>query len=124
MDARGVLAGRRILVVEDEAAIALDLQEALHDSDAAVVGPVGTAFEALAEIERNKIDCALLDIKLVDGDVTAVALALEKLEVPIIFVTAYGDEKLPHGFEARPVVYKPYRQQELIDLIASMFRSQ
>lgn len=113
----GILDGRRILVVEDEAMIALDLHEALRDCGATIVGPAGTPDEALAIIQDGKIDCALLDIKLGDEDVSAVAAALESLGVPIIFVTAYGGVRLPREFEFRPLVSKPYEQRALIDLI-------
>jgi CheY-like chemotaxis protein len=113
----GILDGRRILVVEDEAMIALDLDAALRDCGATVVGPAGTPHEALAIIEDGKIDCALLDIKLGDEDVSAVAVALESLGVPIIFVTAYSGVRLPREFEFRPLVNKPYEQRALIDLI-------
>lgn len=115
-----MLDGWRILVVEDEAMIALDLHEALSDCGATVVGPAGTPDEALAIIGDGKVDCALLDIKLGDEDVSAVAMALERLAVPIIFVTAYSDAKLPRGFETRPLVRKPYEQRTLFSLIASM----
>ena len=61
-----------------------------------------------------------MDVKLGDEDVSAVAVALERLAVPIIFVTAYSDERLPREFEARPLVRKPYEQRALLDLIASV----
>jgi CheY-like chemotaxis protein len=117
---KGILNERRILVVEDEALIALDLHEALRDCGAIVVGPAGTPDEALAIIKDGKVDCALLDIKLGDEDVSAVAAALERLAVPIIFLTAYSDERLPRGFETRPLVRKPYEQRALLDLIANI----
>jgi CheY-like chemotaxis protein len=111
---------RRILVVEDEALIALDLHESLRDCGAIVIGPAGTPDEALAIIEGGKVDCALLDIKLGDEDVSAVAVALERLSVPIIFVTAYSDERLPRKFETWPLVRKPYEQRALLNLIVSI----
>jgi CheY-like chemotaxis protein len=118
-----MLDGQRILVVEDEAMIALDLHETLRECGATVVGPAGTPDEALAFIEAEKVDCALLDIKLGDEDVSAVAVALEKLAVPIILVTAYGDVRLPRGFETRPLVRKPYEQRTLLNLIVSIVNS-
>ena len=121
MEAKGILDGRRILVVEDDAMIALDLQEALRDSGATVVGPAGTPAEALAAIEDGKVDCALLDIKLGDEDVSAIAEVLERLAVPIIFVTANVGP--PPGFETRLVVQKPYEQRTLLNFIASIVNS-
>ena len=115
-----ILDERRILVVEDEALIAFDLRDALRDCGAAVVGPAATPDEALALIKDGKVDCALLDIKLGDKDVSAVAVALDRLAVPIIFVTAYSDVKLPREFQTRPLVCKPYEHRTLINLIASI----
>ena len=117
---RGILDGRWILVVEDEAAIALDLQQALRDHGAIVIGPVAMVSEALAAIGKSTIDCALLDIKLGDDDVSAIAVTLEKLGVPMIFVTGYSDAKLPQGFEAHPIVLKPYAYRELLELITAV----
>ena len=120
---RASLSGRRILIVEDEALIALELQDALLDRGATVIGPAGSPSAALAEIERSDIDGALLDIKLGEENVAAIAAALEKLDVPMIFVTAYSDARLPKGFEQRPLVQKPYDRQRLLNLIASIFQS-
>ena len=117
------LSGCRILIVEDEAAIALDIEHALRAEGATVVGPAATIEDALAEIAQNQVDCALLDVKLGDGNADAVAAALDKRAIPIVFVTAYSDERMPPGFEARPVIRKPYEQRQLLNLVASIFKS-
>jgi CheY-like chemotaxis protein len=91
----GTLSGRRILVVEDEALIALDLQGMLDQRGATVVGPAATVSEALKTITENQIDCALLDLKLGDETADPVAAALKQRAIPTVFVTAYGDGHLP-----------------------------
>jgi len=123
MGSNSILDGRRILVVEDEPMIALDLQEALRDVGATVLGPAGTALKAIGVIEAGKIDCALLDIKLGEEDVSAVAMSLERRQIPMVFVTAYEDERIPRGFETRPIVHKPYNQNTLLSLIARIVTS-
>ena len=81
------LDGLRILVVEDEALIAMMLEDVLKQSGAIVLGPVGTAAEAVKLIEQSSLDCAILDYKLVDGSSLRVADALVKLDVPFLFAS-------------------------------------
>jgi CheY-like chemotaxis protein len=117
----GALAGRRILVVEDEALVALDLQQLLGQCGAEVIGPAASVSQALEAINENHIDCALLDLKLGDETADAVAAALEQRAIPTVFVTGYGDGNLPPGLEARPVVEKPYAEEQLLRLIGRIF---
>jgi CheY-like chemotaxis protein len=88
------LSGRRILVVEDETAIALDLARLLGDYGATVVGPVASAEEALRSVTRKRIHCAVLDVKLRGGDCALVAETLSWNLVPFIFVTAYANSEV------------------------------
>ena len=74
----GALTGRRILIVEDEALLVLDLQQLLDQRGAEVIGPAGSVSQALDAINENHIDCALLDVKLGDETADAVAEALEQ----------------------------------------------
>jgi len=116
------VAGRNILVVEDEAAISLDLKGAVEALGATVIGPcasVGTALDALG---RHRVDCALLDIQLGTQRSDAIAVALRSLKIPFIFVTGYSEAKVPQGFEDQPMVQKPYEPQRLLTLIADIFR--
>jgi Response regulator containing CheY-like receiver, AAA-type ATPase, and DNA-binding domains len=117
----GALAGRRILVVEDEALLALDLQQLLDQRGVEVIGPAGSVSQALEAINENHIDCALLDVKLGDETADAVAVALEQRAIPTVFVTACGDGNLPPGFETRPVIEKPYTEEQLFKLIGRIF---
>jgi DNA-binding NtrC family response regulator len=117
----GVLTGRRILVVEDEALIALDLQELLDQCGAKVIGPAVSVSQALEAINENHIDCALLDVKLGDETAEVVAAALEQRAIPTVFVTACGDGNLPPGFKTHPVVEKPYAEDQLLNLISRIF---
>jgi CheY-like chemotaxis protein len=117
----GALSGRHILLVEDEAFIALDLQHMLDRRGATVIGPAASVSEALDAINANQIDCALLDVKLGDETADLVAAALKQRAIPMVFVTAYGDARLPPGFETHPVIQKPYSEDQLLRLIDSIF---
>jgi len=67
------LPGRRVLVVEDEAATALMIEKTLVESGYTVVGPVATVRGALSLLENEAIDRAILDLDLADGKVGPVA---------------------------------------------------
>ena len=82
-----------ILVVEDELFIALDLAQAVEDAGGIVVGPAATVREALELIERGRVDGAILDVNLIDRDVTPVATRLIEAGTPVVIQTGVG---LPH----------------------------
>src|SRR5262245_2624674 len=114
------LRGRHILVVEDEAAIAIDLAQLLADHGATIVGPIGTVPEALSAIASLQLDCAVLDINLGGESVRAVAEALAKAGVPFVFVTGYSSERVPRQYGDRPVLQKPYNASQLVATLASV----
>jgi CheY-like chemotaxis protein len=98
---------RRILVVEDEALIAMDLERIVRRAGCEVVGPVGRAEEALRLAAEGRPDAAILDIELSDGDSFAVADALARRRVPFVFVTGSAPAALPERFRGRPLIQKP-----------------
>jgi DNA-binding LytR/AlgR family response regulator len=103
-----MLAGRQILVVEDEWLIAQELRALLQEQRAAVIGPVATLGETLSLIEgTQKIDAAILDIKLQDGDVFPAAKRLDDRGVPILFHSGYTAATLTPRFANYPVLSKP-----------------
>ncbi len=116
------LAGRRILVVEDEPLIALDIVAALEHAGAAIVGPVGTVDEALQVIERAALDGALLDANLRGQHAGSIAAALTRRKISFVFVTGYGRETLPPGFGEAPLLAKPFSEEELLEAAAKVVR--
>jgi DNA-binding response OmpR family regulator len=115
-----VLSDRRILVVEDEASIALDLAALLLKQGARVIGPATSVNEALYVMSRSGIDCALLDVKLGQQDVSLVAQALARGGVPFIFVTGYSKHKVIGDYPAHPVIEKPYRPAAVVEAIEAV----
>ena len=77
-----------VLVVEDNAFIAMDLEEVLQLHGWSVLGPVATVAGALRLLQDKRPDAAILDIRLRDGFVTPLAEALRALNVPIILASA------------------------------------
>jgi CheY-like chemotaxis protein len=119
----GDLSGRRILVVEDEAAIALDLARLLRDYGATVVGPAVDVEEAIRHVARRRIHCAVLDVKLGPEDCGLVAEALTWNLVPFVFVTGYSHSEVTRRFAWSPVIAKPYTPIDVVDSIESVLRA-
>lgn len=110
------LAGRRVLVVEDEMLLALDLEEGLNDAGCDVVGPAGNLRTALALARSETIDAAILDVNLGGESVFPVAQALAARRVPFLFATAYAgaDELYPGDVRQAPRLAKPYTISQAI----------
>jgi CheY-like chemotaxis protein len=116
------MVAKRILVVEDEFLIALDIAGVLEQAGLAVVGPAATVNEALAAIEREEVHGALLDAHLAGEPVSRIADALKARSIPFAFVSGYGREQLPQGHRAAPLVKKPFTGKDLLTVVAQ-FRS-
>ena len=114
------LAGKRILVVEDEPLVALDIVAALEGVGAEVVGSAGTAKEALSLIDDTSLDAALLDANLRGHPVDEIAAALAARNIPFLFVTGYGPGSLPKAFAKTAMLSKPFSQEQLVAAVASL----
>lgn len=108
----------RILVVEDEFLIALDISGVLEQAGLAVVGPAGTVGDALTALEQEEVHGALLDAHLGGEPVEPVADALKARGIPFAFVSGYGREQLPASHRSAPLVKKPFTGQDLLAAIA------
>jgi PAS domain S-box-containing protein len=103
----------RVLLVEDEALVAMMIGENLTEFGFQVIGPVATASEALAAARANHFDAAVLDINLGDGPVYAVAEILAKRGVPFVFVTGYDADSVDPRFSGVPILQKPIERDTL-----------
>lgn len=105
------LKGRRVLVVEDEALVAMLLETMLEDLGCEPVGPIGTIDDALAAIGRGEpLDVALLDVNVAGREVFPVAEALAARRVPFAFSTGYGEGGLTEAWRGHPTVQKPFTE--------------
>lgn len=102
------LDGCSVLVVEDEPLVALDIQSELEDAGAGPVRIARTVDAALAALDGDRFGLALLDGNLKGQPVDAVAGRLRRDGVPFCFVSGYGREHLPQGFEDAPLIQKPF----------------
>jgi CheY-like chemotaxis protein len=110
------LLGRKILIVEDEFLIAMDIETSIEDAGGEVVGPAGTVDAALAAVTNaGDIDGAVLDINLRGKLVYPVADALAERQIPFIFTTGYDDGSIPERFAAVRRCGKPIALPELLE---------
>lgn len=116
------LDGCRLLVVEDEALVALELIAVLEDAGATVCGPARTVEEALEAIETGTFSAALLDGNLHGRPVDSLAAALTRRAIPFAFVSGYGRENLPPAFAHAPVIGKPFIPQQLVEVAGGLAR--
>lgn len=122
MDAHHHTKGRRVLVVEDEALIAMLLETMLEDLECVVLGPAQTVAAALDLLgSGSQIDVALLDFNLGGQPSYPVADALRARGVPVIFCTGYGDLALRQADQGSAVLCKPYRAADLSAALAAAF---
>ena len=116
----------RILVLDNEAVIALDLSMILEDEGFIVCGPYSDSDSALAAIEEVVPDGALLDVNLGQARTSAiVAASLEELSVPFAFLTGYDhlDEKLGQCFGDRPQVIKPFDRTKILAVVKELLKN-
>lgn len=118
----GALAGRRILIVEDEYFIAADLKAMLAETGAVVIGPVGDAATGLVLAHEAAIDAAVLDLNLCGEPSFAIADALAGRGVACLLVTGYDEWALPERYRALPTLTKPVHMEVVIDAIGGLLR--
>jgi CheY-like chemotaxis protein len=123
MTTANVLTGRRVLVVEDQFAVALDLCEGLDREGASVVGPASSVEDALQMLESSaRPDVAVLDIQIRGGLVYPVADRLEELGVPYVFTSACEPNDIPEHYRLAPRIDKPIRLSSILDAIRDQIR--
>ena len=112
------MANTKILVVEDESIVALDIQNKLKGSGYSVPAIASSGEEAIEKAQETHPDLVLMDIKLTGGidGIEAAEQIRDNLNIPVIYVTAYADERtLKRAKITEPFGYilKPFEQREL-----------
>jgi CheY-like chemotaxis protein len=103
-----------VLIVEDDAIIALDFEDTILGFGVKTVRTAANVAKALDLIADRAPDFALLDVGLVREKSFAIAERLDALKIPFIFVTGYGaDARLPAAFMDKPRLPKPYSTEAL-----------
>lgn len=117
-----LLSGRRVLVVEDEMLIFLNVEDMLADLGCNSVSVAANVDQALALIDAQAFDAAMVDVNLDGRKSYPVADALAVRRIPFLFSTGYSGQSLDDGYRDRPVLQKPYRITELAETLARLLR--
>ena len=107
------VAGNRVMIVEDEALVAMALREALDELGFSVIGPFNRISEAMIALRNNRIDAAVLDVNLGGELIYPLADVLAADHVPFIFITGYGAEEIEPRYAHVPVLQKPIEAEAL-----------
>jgi CheY-like chemotaxis protein len=114
------LAGRRILLVEDELLVAMMLEDVLRGEGCVLVGPVGRVEAALKAAREERLDAAILDVNLAGVRVDPIARALAERKIPFVFTTGYDRGMLPAEYANRPTLAKPFKPAQLVEALQAL----
>ncbi len=120
------VASVRVLVIEDEAVIALDVAKIVRNAGHQVVGIAPTEQAAIDLAKKHRPHLVLADVQLKDGDsgIAAVHEILKAIPVPVIFVTGFPERLLTgHGLEPVFIITKPFNQEVLKTAMAHALNS-
>lgn len=112
----------RVLVVEDEPLIALDLVDMLTEGGFQVVGPVSLVAEALHLIRSEGCDAAVLDVNLGRETAEPIAICLRERGTPFLVLSGYSRAQHPTGFDGAPSLAKPVSATDLIREVSRLER--
>jgi CheY-like chemotaxis protein len=107
------LAAPRVLVVEDEATVAMLIEDMVCELDYEVAAIVSRVEDAMRLLDGNSFDLAILDVHLNGKTIFAFAGELDRREIPYLFATAYGARAIPAEFSDHLVLHKPFGPVEL-----------
>ena len=119
----GLPSGRvvpRILVIEDEPLLAMEMATMLSDAGFEPVGPAFTLEEAMRVAVKRDFDGVLLDANLGGKPVDELASLLTRANIPFAFVTGYGREGLPKAFASASLLSKPFSVTALVETVRNL----
>jgi CheY-like chemotaxis protein len=116
LDEQLQIRGNRILVVEDEALVAIALCDMLRECGFEVVGPCSTVSEALNVISAAKFDGAVLDVNVNGEMIYPAAELLAERNIPFVFMTGYSLEGIDARFRSVRAMHKPVEREKLVRL--------
>lgn len=115
-----LLAGRSILVVEDEMLVRMMMEDMLTDLGCESVSGAGSVDQGLALIDAQVFDVAFLDMNLSGNKSFPLADALAARGVPFAFSTGYSGQDMRDGYRDRPVLQKPFQIEQLARVLARL----
>ncbi len=118
---KGNVIKARILIVEDNALVAIDLAQTLEAAGFEVIGPAMTCARGLAMLNDPGCDAAILDINLRGETSEAIADELKAKAIPFLTMTGYSLAQQPPAFDGAPALTKPVAPQIVINEIRRFF---
>lgn len=114
------LAGLKVLLLEDEALVAMLEEAMLEDLGCEVVGPAMRVAQAV-ELVRSGVpmDVAVLDMNVHGAHAFPAAEALRERGVPFVFASGYGQVGTPDAWRDVPVLQKPFSRDQLAEALAA-----
>jgi DNA-binding response OmpR family regulator len=114
----------RILVVEDEFLVAMQIEAILTRAGWRVIGSAGTLSSAVSLARKSACDAALLDVNLRSERADEVAAILFARGVPFLFVSGYGRGNLPAAFrQSVELIAKPFSDRTLVEAVRNLIRN-
>jgi DNA-binding response OmpR family regulator len=113
----------RILAVEDEGLIAMELEDLLGDLGHEVIGPAATVESALTLLEGARPDAAVVDANLGGESARPVVEALQAGGIPVVLASGYEPQDLETLGLGVPLLRKPYSRRELADALETVRRA-
>lgn len=111
-------ARKRILIVEDEVLVALQLSQDLEDQGHCVIGPACTLEQGMEFVRSGGFDCALIDVRLGETISSPIAKMLRKKDIPFALTTGFdGQHPMDRAFEGAPRLKKPYDAGAIRELV-------
>lgn len=115
------LAGKRVLVVEDDFLILKELESILIDAGAKIAGLCRGVDEALSVINENNLEAAVLDVRLEHGTVLPVARTLAKRGIPFIFYTGQVEtDPIRREWPESTIIMKPASPRIIVQAVAGV----
>jgi CheY-like chemotaxis protein len=105
--------GLRILVVEDEMLVAMNIEDMLLELGHEVAGLASRLGPALALARESRFDAAMLDVNLAGEPSFPVADLLIERGIPFLFATGYGRQGIDERYRGLPMLQKPFRAEDL-----------
>jgi CheY-like chemotaxis protein len=115
-----LLSGRQVLVVEDELLVLMMIEDMLADLGCECVIAAATVDKALAAIDAKVIDAAMLDMNLNGSNSHSVAEALAARGIPFVYSTGNGGPNMRDGYRDRPILKKPFKHDELVEILTRL----
>ncbi len=119
------LQGARVFLVEDEALVAMLIEDMLADHGCEIAATAARLGEALTIAENQAVafDVAILDLNLAGEATFPVAAALKARGAPFVFATGYGAGGLPAEWRDRPTLQKPFTPADVADVLSRLLQA-